>query len=232
MAVPVGDIVVGLYVGVLAGLFPGLVAFSLAYSFKYLTDVTIPGFGVVVLAGALAGVSGGLMGILDPALTGSWTGITAILVILMISLWAHAQGDKMAAETPRRPTLRALRETRLSSDLVDVVDGLGQVRIRPLGVVEDLEGYPPLSEATRREIEEGTWRFPTHLSVQELESALEERLADEHDLAEVAVTSTARAGPRSRRRPSPPASPGRCHRGCGRSRWGPSSRRAWPGATR
>lgn len=186
------EVLIGIYLGLLAGIFPAFIAFSLGFGFKYFTNVTVPGLGVVVLGGALAGISGGLMGLMDPQLAESWSGITAILVILMISLWAHSQGDKLGSETPRRLTLKRFREAKLSTDIADRVDSYGQIRIRPAGGVQDIEGYPPLPDDLRQQLESGSWKFPANLSLAELESHLEEKLSADHELAEVAVTVDAR----------------------------------------
>lgn len=190
--VPLSEILVGIYLGVLAGLFPGLIAFAIGFGFKYFTEVTVPGLGVVVLGGALAGISGGLMGLVDPGLAESWTGITAILLVLMLCLWAHSQGDKLATATPRRLTLTSLKSARVSENLADLVDAYGQLRIRPVGEIQDLEGYPPLPEEVRQELAAGSWRFPAKLSRAELETRLEERLIADHDLAEVSVAIDAK----------------------------------------
>ncbi|MCL9812112.1 cation:proton antiporter regulatory subunit [Natranaeroarchaeum aerophilus] len=183
----VADVLVGIYLGLLAGIFPAFIAFSIGFGFKYFTDVTMPGLGVVVLGGALAGVSGGLMGLVDPQLADSWTGITAVLVILMACLWAHGQGDKLGAATPRKLTLKSIRESRLSADLVERVDSYGQIQIRPVGEILDVEGYPPLPDSLRETLHEGSWKFPASLSLAELESRLEERLLTEYELAAVTV---------------------------------------------
>lgn len=182
------EVFLGIYLGLLAGIFPAFIAFGIGFGFKYFTDVTVPGLGVVVLGGALAGISGGLMGLLDPDLAESWTGITAVLVILMAALWAHSQGDKLAAATPRRLTLKRLREHKLSTDLAERVDSYGQIRIRPLGEIQDIEGYPPLPDDIRTQLRGGSWRFPASLSLAELETKLEERLTDDYELAEVTVS--------------------------------------------
>lgn len=185
---PVSEILVGIYLGVLAGFFPALIAFAIGFGFRYFTDVTVPGLGVVVLGGALAGISGGLMGLVDPALAESWTGITAILVVLMLCLWAHSQGDKLAIATPRRLTLGSLKSARVSENLASLVDAYGQIKIRPFGEIQDMEGYPPLPDELRAQLAEGAWRFPAKLSRAELEARLEERLITEHELAEADVT--------------------------------------------
>lgn len=187
VSMTVSEVLVGIYLGLLASLFPAFIAFSIGFGFKYFTNVTVPGLGVVVLGGALAGVSGGLMGLLDPSLAESWTGITAVLVILMACLWAHSQGDKLGAATPRKLTLKSVRENRLSADLAERVDSYGQVRIRPDGMVQDIEGYPPLSDDLREQLTTSSWKFPAKLSLAELEEQLEERLITDHELAEVSV---------------------------------------------
>lgn len=188
LAIPVNEIILGIYLGLLAGIFPGFVAFALGFIFKYFTTVTIPGLGVVALSGALAGVSGGLMGLLDPAIADSWIGIIAVVVILMVCLWAHAIGDKLGAETPRRLTLARLKENKLSADLVERVDGYGQLRVRSVGTVQDIEGYPPLPSAYREKIMARSWKFPASLPLGELEQRLRRQLVDEFELAEVEVS--------------------------------------------
>ncbi|MDF9744573.1 potassium channel family protein [Natrinema salsiterrestre] len=187
-SIPVSEILVGVYLGLLAGIFPAFIAFSIGFGFKYFTNVTVPGLGVVVLGAGLAGISGGLMGLMDPALAESWTGIVAVLVVLMACLWAHSQGDKLGTATPRKLTLKSLRESKLSTDLAERVDSYGQIRIRPIGDVHDVEGYPPLPDDVREEIYTGSWRFPADLPLAELEARLEERLLTDYELADVSVT--------------------------------------------
>jgi hypothetical protein len=184
---PVTEVLVGVYLGLIAALFPSFVAFSIGFGFKYFTDVTVPGLGVVALGGTLAGVTGGLMGLIDPQLASSWTGVTAVLVILMGCLWAHSQGDKLGAATPRGLTLRSIRESRLSTELAERVDSYGQVRIRPVGEIHDIEGYPPLPEAVRERLRTGSWKFPADLPLSELERRLEERLTADYELVEVSA---------------------------------------------
>lgn len=72
--VPVSEVLIGVYLGLIAALFPPFVAFSIGFVFKYFTDVTIPALGVVALGGALAGVTGGLMGLADPSLRAAGPG--------------------------------------------------------------------------------------------------------------------------------------------------------------
>ena len=187
-AVPVSEILLGVYLGLLAGIFPAFIAFTIGFGFKYFTSITVPGLGVVALGGALAGVSGGLMGVLDPELSESWTGIVAVLVILMACLWAHGQGDKLGGSIPRALTLKSIREAKLSADIVERVDSYGQIRLQPVGEVHDIEGYPPLPDDLRERLTSGSWKFPANLALAELESRLEERLMNDYELAEVSVS--------------------------------------------
>ncbi len=190
------EVLQGIYLGIITGILPALVAWGMGFLFKYFTGVSIPGFGVVVMALALAGVNGGLLALTDETIVNSATGpvvLTAIIVVLMLSLYAHAKGDAMGAGFPRRLSLRSLSERTLSTDVVDLVGGRGQAAVTVVGEVSDIEGYPPLPPAIRAGIRDGEWRFPAELSIGELESRFAERLRTEFNLAEVIVTVNERA---------------------------------------
>ncbi|MFC5278970.1 potassium channel family protein [Halorubrum rubrum] len=189
MTLPV-EILFGIYLGVLTGIIPALIAGVLGFIFKYFTGVTIPGLGVVALALAIAGVNGGLLALNDETIRSSDRApaiLTAILVVLMLSLYAHAQGDKLGADVPKRVSFRKLRERTLSSDVVELVGGRGQVRVAVAGEVGDMEGYPPLPAETRRAIAEGEWTFPADVPLGELETRFAERLKTELELVDVSV---------------------------------------------
>ena len=185
------EILLGIYLGLLVGVIPALVSWALGFGFKYFTGVSIPGLAVVVLAIALAGVSGGLMALADRSITSAPDAervVTAILLVGMVSLYAHSKGDKMGATFPKRLSLQGFRDKRLSADVVELVGGRDEVRIRVAGDVADMEGYPPLPEPLRAEIRDGEWTFPVDLRIGELETRLEERLKTEFDLGDVAVS--------------------------------------------
>jgi uncharacterized membrane protein YgcG len=189
-ALPV-DVLLGIYLGILVGIIPALVAWALGFSFKYATGVSLPGFAVVVVAIALAGVNGGLLAVTDPSITTSpnaATIVTALLLVAMGSIYAHAKGDAMGASVPRRLSLSELRQRTLSAELADLVGGGDEVRIHVAGSVADMEGYPPLPEDVRREIRTGEWTFPADLRIAELEDRLADRLRTAFDLGDVAVT--------------------------------------------
>ncbi|WP_248515444.1 potassium channel family protein [Salinarchaeum laminariae] len=187
MSLP-SEFVLGLYIGLLTGIIPALVSGVLGFVFKYFTGVTLPGLGVVVLAVAIAGVNGGLLGLIDPTVSQSPRLLVALVVIMMLALYAHNQGDKLGATMPRRFSLRSLRKQTLSADVISVVGGIGQVTVTPVGEVDDVEGYPPLGPDLRAELSEGTWDLPADLPISELETRLEDRLRTDYDLADVTVS--------------------------------------------
>jgi hypothetical protein len=185
------EVLFGIYLGLLVGIIPALVSWALGFSFKYLTGVSIPGFGVMILSVALAGVNGGLLALADESIMNSPNApsiVTAIVIVSMLSLYAHSKGDTMAADFPQRLSFSALRNQTLSYDLADLVSGGDEVRIRVVGDVADMEGYPPLSEELRTDIRNVSLTFPADLRLDELEERMEERLQTEFDLGDVSVT--------------------------------------------
>ena len=190
MALPI-EIFFGIYLGIITGIVPALVAGVLGFLFKYFTGVTIPGLGVVVLALAIAGINGGLLALNDETIRSAERApaiLTAIVVVLMLALYAHAQGDKLGASVPKRVSLQTLRDRTLSSDVVELVGWRGRVRVTIVGEVADMEDYPPVSGATRQAMADGEWTFPADLPLAELESRLADRLRTEFDLSDVAVS--------------------------------------------
>ncbi|WP_435333725.1 potassium channel family protein [Haloarchaeobius sp. TZWWS8] len=182
------EVLFGIYLGLLAGIVPALVSGALGFIFKYFTGVTLPGLGVVVLATAVAGVNGGLMGLLEESIKTSPRLLVATIVVMMLALWAHSQGDKLGANMPRRFSLSALRKRTLSTEVVDFVGGVGKVTLRATGPIRDMEGYPPLSSDLRTELATGSWQLPADLPLSELETRLAERLKTEYDLADASVS--------------------------------------------
>ena len=194
-ALPV-EVLYGVYLGVLTGIIPALVAWSLGFVFRYFTGVTVPGLAVVVLGVAIAGVNGGLLALNDPTITESAYQIrltVALVVVLMGTLYAHSAGDKMGQAVPRRISLRELTERTLSTDVVELVGGRGQVRVSVAGDVGDIEGYPPLPASVREDIRDEVWTFPADVPLVELETRVADRLRTEFDLPAVDVRLDERA---------------------------------------
>ncbi|MFC7202204.1 potassium channel family protein [Haloferax namakaokahaiae] len=192
------EVVYGLYFGVLTGLVPALVAWTLGFGFRYITGITVPGLAVVVLSVAIAGASGGLMALADPSITQSANQVrltVALLVVLMGALYAHNRGDAFATEIPRKVSLRKLTERTLSTDVVELVGGRGQVRVTVAGDVGDVEGYPPISAELRSKIRDGEWMFPADIPIPELETRFADRLQSEFHLeaVEVSINEEAKA---------------------------------------
>lgn len=184
------QVIRGLYLGVLTGIVPALVAWALGFLFRYVTGITAPSFGIVVLGVAIAGVNGGFLAFNDPAIiqsTNSVTLVTALLVIMMACFYAHNRGDALGARAPRRLSLRTLRERTLSTDVITRVGGRGEVLVRVSGPVKDMEGHPPLPETLRETIAGFEARLPADLPVSEIETRFEDRLQGELDLGAVSV---------------------------------------------
>jgi hypothetical protein len=180
------ELLVGIYLGLLTGVIPALISWVLGFTVRYFSGISIPGFGVVVLGLAVAGVQGGLLALSESRYTADGARIpVAIVVIVMMTLYAHAKGDAMGATFPKRVSLRSLRDRTLSSDLVDRVSGEARVRVH--GTVEDIEGYPPLGVDLRERVGEFGASLPADLPLGELETRFADRLRAEFDLAEVSV---------------------------------------------
>jgi hypothetical protein len=178
----------GLYLGLLTGIVPAVVAWGLGFTFRYTTGVTVPGFAVVVLGLGIAGVNGGLLALNDPAvLAAGPTVVVAVVVVLMLTLYAHAKGDALGGRLPRRVNLRRLADRTLSADVVEIVDARRQARVRVTGEVRDLGGYPALPAELRADLAGATYTFPADLPLAELEVRTAERLRREFDLADVQV---------------------------------------------
>jgi hypothetical protein len=197
-------VLLGIYLGLVAGIVPALITGVIGFLFKYVTGVTAPGFGVVVLAVAVAGANGGFMALQESAIRSSPTLVTALIVVMMLALYAHNEGDKLGASLPRRLPWRDLRERTLSTDVIELVGRSGQVRVSVAGDVGDIEGYPPLSPELRAELAGRELTFPADLKLSELATRVEDRLRSEYDLAEVAVTVDERG--RARVSAAPPSS--------------------------
>ncbi len=187
------QVLLGIYLGLLTGIIPGLIAFTLGFVFKYFTGVTLPGFGVVTLGVAIAGINGGLLGLIDPTIGSSPTLLVAAIVVMMVTLYTHSIGDKLGAEFPKRLSLKRLREQKLSQDVLNRVGVRGEIQIDIVGPVGDMEGYPPLSTDLRTAIQESKLSFPHDLPLSELEARIADRLKNDHDLADVAVTVDSQA---------------------------------------
>jgi len=185
------QVLFGVYLGLLTGIIPGAVTWGLALLFRYITGLTVPSFAVVVLGVAIAGVNGGFMAFIDPSIIGSTnsvTLVTAVLVVMMVAFYTHSLGDKLGASMPKRLSLRKIGERTLNADALEIVGGRRQVRVKVVGGVADMEGYPPLPAPLRAAIADGEHTFPADRPLADIERELAEKLRTEHDLEDISVT--------------------------------------------
>lgn len=184
------EILLGIYLGLLVGILPSLLVWGLSFGFRYRTGARLSQVGVGVLAVIFAGLNGLVLFSTDQTVVQEPTiprTSVALLVVGLVGLYAHNKGDEMAAEFPSRLSLSELRERTLSPELAEYVDGGREVRIRVVGEVADMEGYPPLPEELRGKLRSAELRLPADLRLTELERRVEDRLATEYDLGDVAV---------------------------------------------
>lgn len=181
---------IGIAYGLLFGFVPALVAGLAAVGVGIGCDRSL---SPIVGAGVVAPVaiaSGAAAGVFDPAATPAHGQRIAIAgtVAGVLGVVTTSQGTRIATELPRDRTFSLVRGQSLSAEAIDAVDAMGHVTIRPTGPIREFDGYPPLSPAVRTSLEEGRWRFPADLQLEELERRLERRLRMEYGLARVRVS--------------------------------------------
>ncbi|WP_254810374.1 potassium transporter TrkA [Natronosalvus amylolyticus] len=186
------EVLLGIAYGLLIGTVLAFVFGVLGFCYRYYAKRTIP--QLVVIGGAvLAGAGiGQYMGVLEVAGSVALRLSIATVIVVLVTLYAASQGDRLAAEFPRGNAQPAVRGRTLSVEAIDSVDAMGQVTIRPTGDVRDIEGYPPLDPPLRESLEDGVWRLPVDLPLSALESRLERQLRQHHDLETVTVSIDAR----------------------------------------
>lgn len=194
----VDQIVTGLYIGAVTGVFTGFLAFLLAFTFRYVAGVKLSDRMGLLIGLSIAGIHGGLTRLLrEPELLNSPTIVTAMLAVMMLTLYAHNKGLDLAEALPSGIGIgpRRLWRRTVSASVVERVGRFGQVRVRVVGEVDDVEGYPPPPEALRREIRDEEWTFPADLPLDELERRLADTLRTDYDLEDaiVAIDTRGRA---------------------------------------
>lgn len=182
------EILLGIYLGVLVGTVPALLAWAVGFGARYHTGVVLPGWGVSLGAVALAGLSVLGLSVFEVSVATNPSVpavVTAGLVVAVLALDTHDRGVEMANSFPQRLSASELRSDALSDDAEFV--GSEQVRIRVVGEVADMEGYPPLSEERRAELANAELTMPADLRIEELEDRVADRLRTEYDLGDVSV---------------------------------------------
>lgn len=185
------EVLLGIYLGLLVGTVPALCTWALGFGFRYALGVTLPEWGVAVGAVVLAVLNGAALAVLNVSLLQSPTApavVTAVLVVGALSVYTHDKGEAMAVEFPHRLSSSELRSDTLSMSDAELVEGGDEVRIRVVGEVADMEGYPPLSADLRAQLRHAEVTLPADLRIEELEERTADRLRTEYDLGDVSVS--------------------------------------------
>jgi hypothetical protein len=184
------DILLGLYLGALVGVLPALCVWAASFGFRYREGLSLPRGGAVALGLGLAVLTGLVLSVVGEAVldaAGPFRLALAAGVVVMLSTYAHSKGDRMAAEFPRRLSLSDLRGQALAREKADLIEDGAEVRVRVVGEVTDVDGYPPLSESMRGQLRNAEFELPADLRLSELEARVAERLETIYDLATVDV---------------------------------------------
>lgn len=184
------DILLGLYLGALVGVLPALCVWAASFGFRYREGLSLPRGGAVALGLALAALTAFVLSVVGEATldaAGPFRLGLAAGVVVALSAYAHTKGDRMAAEFPRRLSLSDLRGQAISREKADLVEDGTAVRVRVVGEVTDVDGYPPLSESMRTELRNAEFELPADLRLSELEARVAQRLETIYDLAAVEV---------------------------------------------
>ncbi|MCU4751640.1 DUF3149 domain-containing protein [Halobacteria archaeon AArc-curdl1] len=182
------EVLIGIAYGLLIGTVLAFVFGIVGFCYRYYGKQSIS--QLVVISGAvLAGaVLGHFISVLEVASSVALRLSIATVIVVLLTLYATSQGDRLAAQFPRGNAQPTVRGRTLSVEAVDSVDAMGQVTIRSAGDIRDIEGYPPLDPALRETLENGVWRLPVDLPLLALESRLERQLRQHHDLETVSVS--------------------------------------------
>ncbi len=184
------DILLGLYLGALVGILSVLGVWAASFSFRYTQTLSLPRPGAIALGLALAGLMVWLLSVAGESTVES-AGVVrislAILVVVGLSMYAHTRGDRMAATFPRELSVANITGASVAKEKAELTDDGEAVRIRIVGEIGDVEGYPSMSETLRAEIRNAEIELPVDLRIDELERRVADRLELTYDLASVSV---------------------------------------------
>ncbi|NHN40940.1 potassium transporter TrkA [Halorubellus sp. JP-L1] len=186
------EVLVGISLGLVLGVVPASLAGLIGFSLEQYVDRSLPQFAAVLLTLPLAGGLGYLASIVQRNVNYLPRYVIASFVVVMITIYANSQGQKLAHRMPTDLADASRSERTLSEEAADDVDGLGQVTIRPTGDVGSLDGYPAVGPKLAASLSETAWRLPADLPLSEIETRLADDLRSTHDLAAIAVSVDAR----------------------------------------
>lgn len=182
------EVLAGISFGALLAVLPAIVVVVVTVGVGQIRDVR-PHYAVfLAIAFPIAATLSYVMGVFDSDVLGQVPSIgTAAAVVGLAAVYAGNQGWEIATELPRAP-VPTERGRPLSADAIDAIDAAGQITVTASGELRELEGYPPLPSELRGELENGRWRLPADLPLEELGDRLETRLRIEYRLAAVSVS--------------------------------------------
>ena len=171
------------------GLLAGIGAFVLAFGYRALTVRQLPAGPAVLLGLALpAGwltteaVRHGPV-LADSPLVHYTTGSYFLGILFagtIVAVGGHRLGDHLACGT------YGITMVDASGPVAALVQSAGRSAVVTLPAsIDDAEGYPAADEAVKRDLEGRLFRFPSALSIHELESRIERRLETDFDVGYV-----------------------------------------------
>ena len=184
------DILLGFYLGALVGIVPALSVWVASFAFRYTQQLSLPREAAIVLGLALAGFLAWILSIVGQSVIET-AGVVrlslATLLVVVLSTYAHRNGDVMAAAFPRQLSIAEFGGRGIDESRAQLTEDGDQVRIQVVGAVGDVEGYPILPDELRRAIRNADVELPVDLRLSELERRVEEQLEVMFDLASVSV---------------------------------------------
>lgn len=184
------DVLLGLYLGALVGIIPALAVWAASFGFRYTQELSLPRVSALVLGLALAGFTAWVLTVFgDSVLEGA--GVVrlslATLAVVGLSMSAHSKGDRMAETFPRRLSIADLGGRSIDTQHAELTKDGDEVRIRVVGDIGDVEGYPALPADLRALIRNAELELPVDLRLDELERRVADQLEVTFDLASVSV---------------------------------------------
>lgn len=182
------EVILGVAVGVMAGVGPALAAAVAGGVVPSLGDRRYAKGYVAISALPIAGAVAIGAGLVTPTLEQVPRIATGGVVVALLSVFGFDQGANVGSTLHPNTRKPIERGRSLSGDIIDAVDGAGQVVVRPAGTIETLAGYPDLPPALRETIADERWRLPADLPLPEIEDRIRRQLELAYPLDAVTVT--------------------------------------------
>lgn len=192
MASPYVEVILGVAFGVMVGVLPALAAMVAGAAAPPLAEHRYARGSVALLSLPIAGAVAVAAGLVTPTPEEIPRIATGGTVVIALSVVGFEGGTGLGSTVHRYGRNPVERGRPLSGDVVDAVDGAGQVTIRPSGAIGSVPGYPELPPALREELAGELWRLPADLPISELETRIERQLERDYDLEAVTVTVSPR----------------------------------------